>query len=94
MAEIRLTYPDAPLRELGEYLDPPVGKSGVNLSLIHIWKLWANHQPQGCKINSGGWPVPGGLDMSFSGEVKEELQKQVAAARHCQIAELASIRCV
>ena len=29
--------------------------------------------------------------MSFSGEVKEELQKQVAAARHCQIAELASI---
>jgi len=35
--------------------------------------------------------VPGGLDMSFSGEVKEELQKQVAAARHCQIAELASI---
>ena len=27
--------------------------------------------------------------MSFSGEVKEELQKQVAAARHCQIAELA-----
>lgn len=35
--------------------------------------------------------MPGGLDMSFSGEVKEELQKQVAAARHCQIAELASI---
>ena len=23
MAEIRLAYPDAPLRELGEYLDPP-----------------------------------------------------------------------
>lgn len=35
--------------------------------------------------------MPGGLDMSFSGEVKEELQTQVAAARHCQIAELASI---
>jgi hypothetical protein len=30
MAEVRLEYPDAPLKELGEYLDPPVGKSGVN----------------------------------------------------------------
>ncbi len=30
MAEIRLEYPDATLKELGEYLDPPVGKSGVN----------------------------------------------------------------
>ncbi|MCH5344584.1 MAG: DNA-binding protein WhiA [Acetatifactor sp.] len=30
MAEIRLEYPDAPLKELGEYLEPPVGKSGVN----------------------------------------------------------------
>ncbi len=30
MAEVRLEYPDVPLKELGEYLDPPVGKSGVN----------------------------------------------------------------
>ncbi|MDE6016099.1 MAG: DNA-binding protein WhiA [Acetatifactor sp.] len=30
MAEVRLEYPDASLKELGEYLDPPVGKSGVN----------------------------------------------------------------
>ncbi|WP_314702967.1 DNA-binding protein WhiA, partial [Stomatobaculum longum] len=30
MAEIRLEYPDAPLKELGTYLNPPVGKSGVN----------------------------------------------------------------
>lgn len=29
--------------------------------------------------------------MSFSGEVKEELVKQMASARHCQIAELAAI---
>ena len=28
MAEVRLAYPDAPLRELGEYLDPPVNRSG------------------------------------------------------------------
>lgn len=30
MAEVRLEYPDAPLKELGERLNPPVGKSGVN----------------------------------------------------------------
>lgn len=30
MAEVRLEYPDAPLKELGEYLSPKVGKSGVN----------------------------------------------------------------
>ena len=30
MAEVRIEHPDATLKELGEYLDPPVGKSGVN----------------------------------------------------------------
>ena len=30
MAQVRLEHPDAPLKELGAYLDPPVGKSGVN----------------------------------------------------------------
>ncbi|MDO4619994.1 MAG: DNA-binding protein WhiA [Lachnospiraceae bacterium] len=30
MAEARLAYPDAPLSELGEYLEPKIGKSGVN----------------------------------------------------------------
>jgi len=30
MAEVRLAYPDAALKELGQYLNPPVGKSGVN----------------------------------------------------------------
>lgn len=30
MALLRLEYPDAPLKELGSYLEPPVGKSGVN----------------------------------------------------------------
>ncbi len=30
MALVRLQYPDSPLSELGQYLDPPVGKSGVN----------------------------------------------------------------
>ena len=43
MARIRLERPEATLKELGEALEPPVGKSGVNhrlrklsLSLIHI----------------------------------------------------------
>lgn len=30
MAQVRLEYPDATLKELGTYLNPPVGKSGVN----------------------------------------------------------------
>ena len=30
MAYVRLEYPDAPLKDLGNYMDPPVGKSGIN----------------------------------------------------------------
>lgn len=30
MALIRLEYPEAPLKDLGKYMDPPVGKSGIN----------------------------------------------------------------
>lgn len=29
-AEVRMEYPDASLKELGQYLNPPVGKSGMN----------------------------------------------------------------
>ncbi len=36
IAEIRLKYPDAALKELGAYLQPPVGKSGVNHRLRKI----------------------------------------------------------
>lgn len=39
MAEVRLEHPDAPLKELGEYLDPPVGKSGVNHRLRKLSEL-------------------------------------------------------
>ena len=39
MAEVRLEYPDASLKELGEYLDPPVGKSGVNHRLQKLSEL-------------------------------------------------------
>ncbi len=40
MAEVRLEYPDVPLKELGTYLDPPVGKSGVNHRLRKLSE-WA-----------------------------------------------------
>ena len=39
MAEIRLEHPDAPLKELGEYFDPPIGKSGVNHRLRKLCEL-------------------------------------------------------
>ena len=39
MAEVRLAYPEAALKELGEYLSPPVGKSGVNHRLRKLSEL-------------------------------------------------------
>lgn len=30
MAQVRLEHPEAPLKDLGTYMDPPVGKSGIN----------------------------------------------------------------
>ena len=36
IAEIRIEYPDAPLKSLGENLNPPLGKSGVNHRLRKI----------------------------------------------------------
>lgn len=39
MAEVRLENPDSPLKELGELMDPPVGKSGVNHRLRKISQI-------------------------------------------------------
>ena len=39
MAEVRLEYPDATLKELGDLLSPPVGKSGVNHRLRKLSEL-------------------------------------------------------
>lgn len=39
MAEVRLKHPDVSLKELGEMLNPPVGKSGVNHRLRRIEKI-------------------------------------------------------
>lgn len=40
-AELRLRYPEAPLKELGTYFNPPVGKSGVNHRLRRISEIAA-----------------------------------------------------
>lgn len=39
MAEVRLENPDAPLKELGECFNPPIGKSGVNHRLRKLSEL-------------------------------------------------------
>jgi len=39
MAEVRMENPDIPLKELGEYFDPPIGKSGVNHRLRKLGEL-------------------------------------------------------
>lgn len=38
-AEVRLEYPDATLKELGQFLDPPVGKSGINHRLRRLSEI-------------------------------------------------------
>lgn len=42
MALLRLEHPEAPLGELGTYLNPPVGKSGVNHRLRKISEIAGN----------------------------------------------------
>lgn len=39
IAELRLNYPEASLKELGEFLNPPLGKSGVNHRLRKLSEL-------------------------------------------------------
>ena len=39
MAQVRLDHPDVSLQELGAYLDPPVGKSGVNHRLRKLKEI-------------------------------------------------------
>ena len=39
MAEVRLEHPESSLQELGKYLDPPVGESGVNHRLRKLSEM-------------------------------------------------------
>lgn len=42
MAQVRLEHPEATLKELGTFLDPPVGKSGVNHRLRKLAEMAEN----------------------------------------------------
>ncbi len=44
MAELRLQYPDTPLRELGDLAVPPIGKSGVNHRLRRLTEIAEKHR--------------------------------------------------
>ena len=46
MASLRLEYPEAPLKELGTYLNPPVGKSGINHRLRKISAIADAHRQE------------------------------------------------
>ncbi len=48
MAEVRLEHPEESLAELGSYLDPPVGKSGVNHRLARLGEIAGNLRRQSC----------------------------------------------
>ena len=52
MARVRLERPEATLKELGEALEPPVGKSGVNHRLRKL-SLLAQELRQGSESHSG-----------------------------------------
>lgn len=47
IAELRLNYPDESLKDLGQMLDPPVGKSGVNHRLRKIEKIASELRTEG-----------------------------------------------
>ena len=50
IARIRLEYPEATLSELGAYLEPPVGKSGVNHRLRKISSIAEALRSRGGKL--------------------------------------------
>jgi DNA-binding protein WhiA len=53
MARIRLQYPTATLSELGDLINPPVGKSGVNHRLRKIGEIAERIRTQGGSIRNG-----------------------------------------
>ena len=46
MAELRMQYPDTPLRELGDLAVPPIGKSGVNHRLRRLSGIAERHRTE------------------------------------------------
>ena len=39
MAQVRVEHPDSPLKELGEYFNPPISKSAVNNRLRKLMEI-------------------------------------------------------
>ena len=48
MARLRMEHPEYNLRELGEQLDPPVGRSGVNHRLRRLMQIAAELEESSC----------------------------------------------
>lgn len=48
MAMVRLEYPEAPLKDLGQYMDPPVGKSGINHRLRKLAAIADSIRERNC----------------------------------------------
>lgn len=48
-AEVRLNHPEESLKELGQLLDPPVGKSGMNHRMRRLEELAEQLQPAICE---------------------------------------------
>lgn len=54
IAAVRLKYPEAALKELGTYLEPPVGKSGVNHRLRKLCEIAEDLREKQGKAESKG----------------------------------------
>lgn len=52
MAEVRLKYPEASLTELGQYLNTPLGKSGVNHRLRRLSEIAGQLRMKEGKVNA------------------------------------------
>lgn len=53
MAELRIQYPDTPLRELGDLAVPPIGKSGVNHRLRRLSEIAQKYREDSGNIENG-----------------------------------------
>ena len=70
MAELRLQYPDTPLRELGDLAVPPIGKSGVNHRLRRLTEIAEKYRSDS---RSGKQASGAGLEKRPDSAVKESV---------------------
>lgn len=52
LAEARLQYPEVSLKELGELMEPPIGKSGINHRMRKLEELANELRAKGCGSDS------------------------------------------